>query len=180
MNLSPQACVDRFQARLCSLLDNRNRCKRIRARARGPIDLLTARPTLPVKTILWLFGRPWDGSRGWPNCFPFELSTRKDAEPFSIVLEARTRFPYLPWATRLKWNVRAQLSILILEILSRLAGRRGKFRQNSPNPPYSPAEIAEHQAASDRELEAILESIELPPPSVSRRSPPVLTTAQGE
>lgn len=171
MNQTPLTFAGKLQSRIGALLDKREERERKISRSLASIDRLPSHPTSPVRAILWLFGRPWEGSPVWPNCFPYPLSIHSRVLPSASVPSAKTRLTFSSLAIRRWWLFQAQLSILSHEILSRLAGRCGKDQLDPTCPLYSKAQIDALREVSSRELEAIYGPKALPRVSGSYGSP---------
>src|SRR5208282_6160049 len=79
------ACLPTFvkksQARLRSRLLSGRQQKYATLHCHGATHLQTVSPTLLVKAILLLMGRPWEGSAGWPNRFLVPKATCNNPVP---------------------------------------------------------------------------------------------------
>jgi hypothetical protein len=147
---------DKLRGRLCCWLrmDQRRRCDR--ARSRGSMHLRIVHPTSPVRAILWLLGRPWEGSREarWPNGFvaarPFDSAAVPCPSGRAARMLARLSFG----AMRLWWCVREQLGLLVHETLWRLAGMRGTTRGGPKTPRRTRAETCGHSESCGRDRSA--------------------------
>lgn len=106
-------------------------------------------PTRPTKAILLLFGRPWAGGweTGWPNIVMLPRDTSRSHLPLPIWLLARTWLYIAPSAKPLESSCLQQAAILLLEIQSLFAGRRGKRRPDHTSSRHN-------RACSYRSLEA--------------------------
>ena len=149
---SLRACAGRFRDRLRPRGVWDLRPRRSPARVRPPRDLTIVHPTGLTKAILWLFGRPWEGSGalGWPNGFPFPMPPCSSIAPSPSAGGASRRLRFSSWATRLWWSCGAQLSILSREIRWRLAGMRGRGRPGPNSPRCSGAPTIAGSASSCR------------------------------
>ncbi len=106
-------------------------------------------PSRPTKAILLLFGRPWAGGweTGWPNIVMLPRDTSRSHLPLPIWLLARTWLYTSPSAKPLESSCLQQAAILLLEIQSLFAGRRGKRRPDHTSSRHN-------RACSYRSLEA--------------------------
>ena len=98
-------------------------------RSRGPIDLQTVSPSLPVRAILWMLGRPWEGSASWPNRFLFVRCQRSGLRQHPNGRLARTARRVSIWVYSALWSGRTQLTLLLFEIVMLLLGGRGSRRR---------------------------------------------------
>ena len=97
-------------------------------RSRGASHPQSVCPMLPVKAILLLLGRPWEGSQGWPNHFLFARGTCNSRAPQTIAPPSKMRPSFLSAATDFLWQLSKQPTILLWEILMLLLAGRGNSR----------------------------------------------------
>lgn len=139
-----------FRVRLCFRLATRLQRRCTRGHVPGATLLRTVRPIAATRAVLWLLGRPWEGSSRCPNLFPYPMPPGSTTVPLAIALEAKTQPQFASPARRLLWLAGAQLDILCLETLWCLAGRRGKGRASPTNRPCSAARTFPRWAFSCR------------------------------
>ena len=118
------AFVKKSQARLRSLVlkGRQRRCATWRSHGASRLQTVTA--TLPVKAILLLLGRPWEGSSRWPNLWVFPKATYNTHAPNTNAPASKMRHAISCAATSVLWSVRTQLTILLWEIVKLLLGVR--------------------------------------------------------
>ena len=145
------ACLPTFlrisQARLYSRLLLGRQRRNSSLRSREPIDLQTVYPTLPVRAILWLLWHPWEGSRGWPNAFPFQKPRCKNRMLHPNAPTPKKHLSFSAWATCVLWLAQTQLAILLRESLMRLCGKRPRDRSSHTMSHHNAARMSEMMAS---------------------------------
>jgi len=129
-----QDCPDSAQDRQRFRVRHMIQYKRNPARADKSTRLQVVHPTSPTRAILWLLGRPWEGSQDttWPTTFFRQLPCYRIPRQRANGRAAKRRRWFAFLAKHLFYRVLTELSILGYECKAHHAGNRRKGRP-SPN-----------------------------------------------